>query len=110
MIMQTIVDHAPMVTSRAEWRHVPGALPTKGRLLVATPPLGDPNFDRTVVYVLEHHDNGAIGVVINRPIDRERSTRRSIAGSTCRRRPRSVFSGGPVEEDALIALADGRPT
>ena len=37
---------------------------TKGRLLVATPPLVDPNFDRTVIYVLEHHDAGAVGVVI----------------------------------------------
>ena len=40
---------------------------TKGRLLVATPPLEDPNFDRTVVFVLEHHEEGAIGVVLNRP-------------------------------------------
>ena len=40
----------------------------KGRLLVATPSLGDPNFDRTVVLVLEHQDDdGALGVVLNRP-------------------------------------------
>ena len=45
--------------------------PTKGRLLVATPPLDDPNFDRTVVYMLEHHDEGALGVVINRPSEEE---------------------------------------
>ena len=37
------------------------------RFEVATPPLEDANFDRTVVFVLEHHDEGAIGVVINRP-------------------------------------------
>ncbi|MFP5488536.1 MAG: YqgE/AlgH family protein, partial [Acidimicrobiia bacterium] len=46
---------------------IPGASQTKGRLLVATPPLDDPNFDRTVVYVIEHHPDGALGVVINRP-------------------------------------------
>ena len=45
----------------------PGARSTKGRLLVATPPLGDPNFDRSVVYMLEHSDQGAVGVVLNRP-------------------------------------------
>ena len=39
---------------------------TRGRLLVATPPLEDPNFDRTVVFMLEHNDEGAIGVVLNR--------------------------------------------
>ena len=62
---------------------LPGATPTKGRLLVATPPLEDPNFDRTVVYMLEHHDEGALGVIINRPTDRSSSTSRSTAGSIC---------------------------
>src|SRR5438128_6597101 len=38
-----------------------------GRLLVATPRLYDPNFFRTVVLVLEHSADGALGVVINRP-------------------------------------------
>ena len=78
--------------------------PTKGRLLVATPPLEDPNFDRTVVYMLEHHDEGAIGVVINRPsieaLD-EPLDRWIELQST----PSSVFKGGPVEPNALIALA-----
>ena len=40
-----------------------------GRLLVAEPMLGDPNFDRTVVLVLEHADEGAMGLVLNRPTD-----------------------------------------
>jgi len=58
------------VGGRARWQTggmIPGTSPTKGRLLVATPPLEDANFDRTVIFVLEHHDEGAIGVVINRP-------------------------------------------
>lgn len=46
------------------------ALPsTKGRILVAAPPLTDPNFDRTVIYMLEHSEGGALGVVLNRPSD-----------------------------------------
>ena len=83
----------------------PGALPTKGRLLVATPPLEDPHFDRTVVFVLEHHDDGAIGVVINRPsfesLDEPLDRWIDLQSA-----PSSVFSGGPVEENALIALAE----
>lgn len=81
-----------------------GAAPTKGRLLVATPPLEDPNFDRTVIYMLEHHDEGALGVVVNRPTD-------EILGEPLDRwtdlqaAPASVFQGGPVEPNALIALA-----
>ena len=41
----------------------------RGRLLVATPDLRDPNFSRTVVLMLEHGDDGALGVVLNRPIE-----------------------------------------
>ena len=38
-----------------------------GDLLVATPALLDPNFERTVVLVLDLDENGALGVVLNRP-------------------------------------------
>lgn len=82
---------------------IPGATPTKGRLLIATPTLGDPNFDRAVIFMLEHHDEGAVGVIINQPvaiplhepIDR---------WSALERDPVGLFHGGPVETDALIAL------
>ena len=41
--------------------------PQRGRLLIAGPGLGDANFDRTIVYLLEHGPEGSLGVVINRP-------------------------------------------
>jgi putative transcriptional regulator len=80
------------------------APPTKGRLLLATPSLIDPHFDRTVIYVLEHHDDGAVGVVINRPSDEalDEPLDRWIDLQSA---PSSVFEGGPVEDNALIALA-----
>ncbi|MEX2626924.1 MAG: YqgE/AlgH family protein, partial [Ilumatobacteraceae bacterium] len=83
---------------------IPGTSPTKGRLLVATPPLDDPNFEHAVVFMLEHHHEGALGVIINRPTDEE-------LGEPLDRwvelqaEPGAVFAGGPVEPDALIALA-----
>ena len=40
-----------------------------GVLLVASPMLCDPNFRRTVVYVLDHRPDGSVGVVLNRPSD-----------------------------------------
>lgn len=83
---------------------IPGASQTKGRLLVATPPLDDPNFDRTVVYVIEHHADGALGVVINQPTD-EPLLEPLDRWDDLQARPGSVFRGGPVEPDALIALA-----
>ncbi|MFM7687639.1 MAG: YqgE/AlgH family protein [Actinomycetota bacterium] len=77
----------------------------KGHLLVASPPLADPNFDRTVVYVIEHGDDGAVGVVVNRPLPEtlpEPVERWNDELSA----PGLVFEGGPVETEALIALAE----
>jgi putative transcriptional regulator len=73
-------------------------------LLVATPPLDDPNFDRTVIFVLEHHDEGALGVVINRPTEEELGEPLD-RWEDLQASPAQVFAGGPVETDALIALA-----
>jgi putative transcriptional regulator len=84
----------------------------KGRLLVATAAMGDPNFDRTVIMLLEHTPEGAVGVVLNRP-----STIEFIDplpdwyGFAAY--PPVVFVGGPVSQGAAIGLArarDPRPT
>ena len=83
---------------------LPGSAPTKGRLLVATPPLDDPNFDRTVIFMLEHHDAGALGVVINRPTEEELDEPLD-RWEDLQTTPAHIFAGGPVETDALIALA-----
>jgi putative transcriptional regulator len=78
---------------------------TTGQLLVATPPLDDPNFDRSVVLMIEHQPGaGAIGVVINRPlaVDVVDGLDDWIALLS---EPSVVFSGGPVEPQALIGIA-----
>lgn len=76
----------------------------KGRLLVATPLLGDPNFERSVVLLLEHGEEGALGVVLNRPSELEVAEPlpewRRFAGS-----PEVIFVGGPVSRSSVIALA-----
>ncbi len=81
----------------------------RGRLLVAAPPLVDPNFDRTVVLVLEHGDEGALGLVLNRTgsvdLDDAVPEWQALAAP-----PAVVFVGGPVSPDAVIALArSGEP-
>jgi len=77
---------------------------TKGRLLVATPPLEDPNFDRTVIYVLDHHAGGAVGVVLNH-VSAEDDIDGLESWVSRLTPPAAVFVGGPVELDALIGLA-----
>jgi putative transcriptional regulator len=76
----------------------------KGRLLVATPALGDPNFERTVVLLLEHTDEGALGVVLNRPSEVGVGDALPEWGSLSLT-PAVVFVGGPVQSGALIGLA-----
>ncbi len=76
----------------------------KGRLLVASPDLGDPNFERTVVLLLEHGDEGALGVVLNRPSELDLAEplpewARAAA------HPSVVFIGGPVAPSAAVCLA-----
>ena len=74
-----------------------------GRLIVATPMIGDPNFSRTVVLVLAHGDEGAFGVVLNRPSRRDAAELVPAWGE--RAAPPSVmFLGGPVAPNAVVAL------
>ena len=77
---------------------------TKGRLLLATPALTDPHFDRAVVYVLEHHEDGAIGLVLNQPTD-EALVEPLDRWVDLQAAPSSVFTGGPVDTNAMIAMA-----
>jgi len=75
----------------------------RGRLLVATTDLLDPNFSRTVVLVLEHSPEGAVGVVLNRPS--ETPLEDGMPGwALLAAPPGRVFVGGPVEPDAAIGL------
>lgn len=80
----------------------PGSL--RGRLLVATPPLLDPNFVRTVVYLLEHNPDGALGVVLNRPTATMLGEVLPAWGDLAAA-PGVVFLGGPVQPDGMIGLA-----
>jgi putative transcriptional regulator len=74
-----------------------------GRLLVATPALEDPTFVRAVVLVLDHDDDGALGVVLNRasavPVEDALGGWVDLAAT-----PPVVFGGGPVEPTAVVAL------
>lgn len=74
-----------------------------GRLLVAMPALEDPNFERAVVLVLDHDEEGALGVVLNRASDVALEDALAdwsmLAGP-----PGVVFGGGPVEPTAVVAL------
>lgn len=75
-----------------------------GTLLVAAPQLLDDNFRRTVVFVIHHHDEGTLGVVLNRPSEVAVQDVLPRWGPHASE-PRSLFVGGPVEQRTAICLA-----
>ncbi|MDK1473827.1 YqgE/AlgH family protein [Streptomyces sp. 549] len=83
---------------------MPEASLLTGRLLVATPALADPNFDRAVVLLLDHDEEGSLGVVLNRPtpvgVGDILEPWASLADD-----PGVVFQGGPVSLDAALGVA-----
>ncbi|HTN79758.1 MAG TPA: YqgE/AlgH family protein [Acidimicrobiales bacterium] len=80
-------------------------VPITGRLLVASPMLGDPNFSRTVVLMLAHGDEGALGLVLNRSSDVDVSAVLPDVWRDVAPEPRVLFVGGPVASDSVIGLA-----
>ena len=77
-----------------------------GSVLVASPHLLDPNFFRTVVLLLEHDEDGAVGVVLNRPSTSGLGD--ELPGwEILLADPQVVFVGGPVEPQTAIGLAEG---
>jgi putative transcriptional regulator len=77
----------------------------RGQLLIAGPGLLDPNFWRTVVLVVEHSDEGALGLVLNRPSE-------TSVGDAVPELDELVdlddrlFIGGPVQPSSVIVLAE----
>jgi putative transcriptional regulator len=77
----------------------------RGQLLVAGPALLDPNFWRTVVLIVEHNEDGALGLVLNRPS--ETSVGEAVPQlSELLDSTQQLFIGGPVQPSAVIVLAE----
>jgi putative transcriptional regulator len=77
----------------------------RGQLLVAGPTLLDPNFHRTVVLVCEHDDEGAMGLVLNRPspilaLQAIPELLGALEADAC------LWIGGPVQTTSVVVLAD----
>ena len=79
--------------------------PLTGQLLVASPSLFDPNFRRSVVLVVQHSDEGAIGIVLNQPseatvVEVEPELAPLVEDDE------TVYVGGPVDDEAVVILAE----
>jgi putative transcriptional regulator len=76
-----------------------------GQLLLASPTLRDPNFERSVVLIGVHSDQGAMGVVLNRPSEVTVGEAAPQLEQTVDESER-VFVGGPVQPGSIVFLAE----
>ena len=77
----------------------------RGKLILAGPMLKDPNFDRTVVLITEHNEDGAMGLVLNRPS--EATVGDAVPDLTWVADPDDrIYVGGPVAPNGVIVLAE----
>lgn len=77
----------------------------RGQLLIAAPVLQDPNFLRTVILVAEHGEDGALGVVLNRPGDQVVADVVPALGGVVDV-GEHVYVGGPVQPSGVLVLAE----
>ncbi|MEO9485592.1 MAG: YqgE/AlgH family protein [Ekhidna sp.] len=75
-------------------------LPEKGDLLISEPYLPDPNFERTVIFLCEHDENGTFGFVLNNRAQVGLKDLIDEVGNY----PAKLFVGGPVQHDTLHFL------
>jgi putative transcriptional regulator len=78
----------------------------RGQLLIASPKIVDPNFRRTVVFMAEHTDEGAMGLVINRPAETTVAEAVPDLEWLAQGDAAGVWMGGPVAADSVIVLAE----
>ena len=77
--------------------------PEKGDLLISEPLLPDPNFERTVVILCEHNQEGSIGFVLNKPsVLKFEEAIDGIEGFSA-----PLYVGGPVQQDTLHFIYRG---
>ena len=98
-VLQTALISAALPSGPEE---APARSSLAGQILVATPEMGDPHFEKTVILIAQHDAAGALGIVLNRPIGEETfaglfdALGEKSAGVTGSVR---IYAGGPVKPE-----------
>lgn len=74
----------------------------QGNLLIASPRMSDPRFDRTVILVLKHDQDGAVGIILNRPMKEVAEGPWQIIDILASRDDRCIQVGGPVAGPLIV--------
>jgi putative transcriptional regulator len=107
LILALFAAPATLFAAPSDPTGMPPRLLLKGQLLIATPAMRDPRFDRAVILMVWHDGDGAFGIVINRPLGEMRladllaafgKKEAAVTGGV------PVFLGGPVQPDVGFVI------
>lgn len=74
--------------------------PIKGAIIIAEPLIEDPNFERSVILLTEHNDDGTVGFILNRPLELTLGDLvEDLSGISSK-----VYEGGPVQKDEMYII------
>ena len=76
----------------------------KGKILISTPDVSGDIFSRSVVLMIEHNENGAFGLILNKKNADVSDSLLDILGFKV-----DVYEGGPVENDKIFFIVKGKP-
>jgi putative transcriptional regulator len=79
------------------------------QFLIAMPAMGDPNFDHTVTFICEHNEDGALGLVVNRPMGMHLSdvlNQMSLTENSEQKSKVPLLRGGPVQPERGFVVHD----
>lgn len=75
----------------------------KGKILISTPDVSGDIFSRSVVLIIDHNENGAFGLILNKKNQNMSSKLLNILGF-----PVELYEGGPVENDKIYFILKGK--
>lgn len=76
----------------------------KGKVLISTPDIGGDVFSRSVILMIDHNENGAFGLILNKKNREMSKTVRKMLNMEV-----EVYEGGPVENDKIFFILKGEP-
>ncbi|MEL6559909.1 MAG: YqgE/AlgH family protein [Bacteroidota bacterium] len=79
--------------------------PKTGDILISNPLMGDPHFERSIIYLCEHSDEGSLGFVLNKPA--KVTLNEVVDGFITEDIP--LYLGGPVEQNTLHFIYRANP-
>src|SRR5262245_24994229 len=107
LILGTVLLPASLGAALPKHEITPEEPSLTGRLLVASPTMGDPRFRQTVVLIVRHDRKGALGLTINRPVgERSLAVILQAMGDSAATEAASVriFAGGPVQPEVGFVI------